>query len=701
MIEEFIKAIYQNYQGIALIMTVIRENSHNRASTRPFNYPDELPQLVQFVKDMDKGNVDIYANMSLFKALENETKWEVRATKEHSIGCPVMWIDSDACPPSSLSVRPQITLETSPDSFQAFWPLTRILEPKEAEDIAKRLAYAHVPNGADTGWQCNKYMRIPGTHNNKPERVDRPLVKILDFDPTPVDPDVFRDLPTVEESKQPEPKTWEFIGSGTKYKINLPYDPLPPLPNGATYPADLYKMWNVRELDDRSEWAYAMVKGLYQMGLPDQVIEAAMSKHPIYLDKAISKWGGQQSEIQKDIKNMLSSLRSHGVPPRMNGVFGRSLPSPNDITKTPEEEVYISVLSGKMPKLQAQQKKMMTVEDVRNMTQCGWIIDGILPQDSQINFFGPSGIGKSFQALDWAIRVALGEPWNGLTVTEGPVIYIVAEGLGMMPDRLVSWWQENKRSLPSSDKLLLYGDAVQLKDVESVLAFHREVRDTLGKVNPSLIIFDTLSQCLIGANENSPEDMSKVNGLLAAFRHNYKGCSTMIVHHTGYEGDHERGHSSLPASAATRIKVDERMGQLVIECEKQRGGREFNAVFVDKVPVGNSLVFLPAAEPAKTLTHYTLNGRHLKILVPLVDNTVGMLARDLQARTSLPERAFLRYKSELEQSQYITTDTQYKSYITELGRQAYQKARELESIKIASPTPKDMGVRQLSGVDKI
>ena len=42
--------------------------------------------------------------------------------------------------------------------------------------------------------------------------------------------------------------------------------------------------------------------------------------------------------------------------------------------------------------------------------------------------YGPTGIGKTFLALDWAMSICSGQPWFGQEVRKGQVLYVLAEG---------------------------------------------------------------------------------------------------------------------------------------------------------------------------------------------------------------------------------------------------------------------------------
>ena len=52
----------------------------------------------------------------------------------------------------------------------------------------------------------------------------------------------------------------------------------------------------------------------------------------------------------------------------------------------------------------------------------------------QAVIYGPSGEGKTFVALDWALSVATGRSWQGKQTKQGPVVYIAGgRWSGSMP----------------------------------------------------------------------------------------------------------------------------------------------------------------------------------------------------------------------------------------------------------------------------
>ena len=55
---------------------------------------------------------------------------------------------------------------------------------------------------------------------------------------------------------------------------------------------------------------------------------------------------------------------------------------------------------------------------------------------------GPSGGGKTFVVLEWALRMAAGmTDWNGAKVSPGPVVYLAGEGHHGLRGRVAAWKQ--------------------------------------------------------------------------------------------------------------------------------------------------------------------------------------------------------------------------------------------------------------------
>lgn len=104
--------------------------------------------------------------------------------KDLVLPCKFIWADLDTCPISSLRLPPTAVVHTSQGRTQAVWKLTEFVSPEEAEEVAKRIAYAHAFEGADkSGWDLTQLLRVPFTKNHKYARDAGSWLIRLEADP--------------------------------------------------------------------------------------------------------------------------------------------------------------------------------------------------------------------------------------------------------------------------------------------------------------------------------------------------------------------------------------------------------------------------------------------------------------------------------------------------------------------------------------
>lgn len=88
--------------------------------------------------------------------------------KQYVLATPSAWSDLDECEPENLLLTPNITVESSPGRYQALWLFAEQVDPFQAEQFSKRIAYFHSEDGADkSGWDLTQLLRIPYTFNFK------------------------------------------------------------------------------------------------------------------------------------------------------------------------------------------------------------------------------------------------------------------------------------------------------------------------------------------------------------------------------------------------------------------------------------------------------------------------------------------------------------------------------------------------------
>lgn len=156
------------------------------------------------------------------------------------------------------------------------------------------------------------------------------------------------------------------------------------------------------------------------------------------------------------------------------------------------------------------------------------LIDGFLPSKAVTVFSGPTGIGKSFMALDWAIHLAGGTDWNGFTV-EKPhtVAYVVGQGWNSFGQRIEAWEKEHNEEV--SERLcFINGDTWPTN--MSVDRLKDYVQRRLSDIDPDLIIFDPFSTLL---SFGAVDDDLETARVFSRARHlvNELDTSVLFVHH--------------------------------------------------------------------------------------------------------------------------------------------------------------------------
>ena len=195
--------------------------------------------------------------------------------------------------------------------------------------------------------------------------------------------------------------------------------------------------------------------------------------------------------------------------------------------------------------------KIYSREDLRRLPKQQWLVHGVLPLQGSAAIFGAPGTGKSFLALDLAVRISEGiDQWFGVGVKQRDVVYMALEGGGGIRKRIDAWEIENSREVKNLQ--LVIGE-FNLKNSEHVSGFLKDMTPILDKGWVTFI--DTLNQASPGSDENSSVDMGL---LLAAAKRiaNESGGVVILIHHSGKDGSRGlRGHSSMNAAMDLTIEV--------------------------------------------------------------------------------------------------------------------------------------------------
>lgn len=132
-----------------------------------FHYPSEVPRMLHNI-DQNYKTGNAYYCPQLLATKERRPGTKSARIKENVSTCTVAWADLDSCSPDLMLVEPSIIVLTSADRYQALWVFDHPVDPADAEQISKNIAYHHVPDGADSGgWDLTQMLRIPYTFNMK------------------------------------------------------------------------------------------------------------------------------------------------------------------------------------------------------------------------------------------------------------------------------------------------------------------------------------------------------------------------------------------------------------------------------------------------------------------------------------------------------------------------------------------------------
>ena len=316
-------------------------------------------------------------------------------------------------------------------------------------------------------------------------------------------------------------------------------------------------------------------------------------------------------------------------------------------------------------------------EEMERLPEPDWRIASILPDAALTVLFGPSGVGKSFLSLDWALSIQTGRPWLGRETVQGDVVYVAAEGSAGIGRRLRAWKAAHGASGLLGARFLPH--PVQLRTSADVTGFVGELLG-FGDRRPSLVVVDTLARCFVGGDENSAKDMGVLVDAAERIRRE-TGAGVLLVHHTGKSGLEERGSSALRGAADTMLSLSEKSGNLTLRCVKQKDAEPFGPVPLRLSRHIDSCTLEPATAGAPTRF---LEGKGRECLQALLSTGGGggLRAGTWEKASGLSPTTFHRYRDELVSGGLVAHDgTVYR--LTDEGREALSRAP-------GTPTPKPL-----------
>jgi len=309
-------------------------------------------------------------------------------------------------------------------------------------------------------------------------------------------------------------------------------------------------------------------------------------------------------------------------------------------------------------------RRLLSLSDLAQLPPPSWLLEELVPAGGFNVLFGPSGAGKSFLALDWSLCIAAGLSWYGREAKPGWVLYIAAEGVSGLNRRAQAW--QHARNQPDVEQIRFLPEAVNLLDRQELHAAQRTL-DELPEP-PALIVIDTMARTMVGGDENAARDVgmfiAAVDKLAAD-----SGAARIVVHHTGKNGEDERGSSALRGAADMMHALKPEAAELELTCVKAKDSEPYNPWRLHLAQAAESCVLRLGSNGGALSAHE----RQILQTLPEAFGSDPVAAGLLNRASGVPERSFYRALQSLLQREYVDVEQSGRSKhyrLTALGETA-------------------------------
>lgn len=208
----------------------------------------------------------------------------------------------------------------------------------------------------------------------------------------------------------------------------------------------------------------------------------------------------------------------------------------------------------------------------REVKPLSWLIKNFLPKGAVGVLFGESGSGKSFLTYDLCAAIARGlDEWNGKRVKKGRVLYVVAEGEAGFVNRIHAYCEFKGISADDCEIDYISDFIPNLMTPSLITDLIREIK---ARGEYELVVMDTFAQVMVGANENSGEDVGKA--LFECGRiHRHTGAMVLLIHHSGKDAAKgSRGWSGIKGACDVQLEVTRSDNDRAVTSEKVKDGAD-------------------------------------------------------------------------------------------------------------------------------
>lgn len=243
-----------------------------------------------------------------------------------------------------------------------------------------------------------------------------------------------------------------------------------------------------------------------------------------------------------------------------------------------------------------------------------FLVDGVIVMGETTIIYGPSDAGKTFVVIDMAMRVA---QYYG-------VMYVAGEDMSGVRLRKTAWQQYYRRA--PNGNFRMWNAPFSLFNNEDVDNFILQNK----AAGTRLIVFDTLSQCSLGADENSNTDMAIVMNNANRIAHEV-GAAVIIIHHTTKGESSWRGAAAIKGNTYGFFLVEKPDDVIKLECIRIKNSAPTQDKYYKLVEVQVDGMYDPngapivscVIRPSRAIVQSdTLTKRQLRML-----ETIGMIAK--------------------------------------------------------------------------
>lgn len=240
-----------------------------------------------------------------------------------------------------------------------------------------------------------------------------------------------------------------------------------------------------------------------------------------------------------------------------------------------EPDNPFAVLEAAAPPPASDTYPLLDIQSIMTRPAPRWLLTRHVPVVGVGFLYSEPGIGKSFLTLDMALHIAFGfKDWNGDPIDapdDAMVLYIAAEGSYGFRNRIKAWMKHKGIPADQQGRFRMIEQTINFMSTDDVQKLLRTAKSIAG-LRPCLIVVDTVSRAMPGADENLQKEMTLFVRACDVLRDAFR-CAVLGVHHAGKSGE-MRGSTVLLGAGDFVFRLVRKKGATIghLVCEKQKDG---------------------------------------------------------------------------------------------------------------------------------